>query len=103
MKGRKARRRQQTAQQRKLLWTVLGGLFLIAAAVGLAFGTARRPNIRATPEVTGAPRLKVLQERVDLGDVKLGRQVQVDIEVVNVGDQPLRLSEEPWIEVVEGC
>jgi hypothetical protein len=103
MNGRKARRRQQSAQQKKILWTVLGGILLVAAAAWMAFGAARKPNARATPEVTGAPRLKVLQERVDLGDVKLGRQVQVDIEVVNVGDQPLRLSEEPWIEVVEGC
>jgi hypothetical protein len=103
MKGRKDKRRQQAAEQKKMLWTVLGGLLLIAAAVGLAFGAARKPNVRATPEVTGAPRLKILQERVDLGTVKLGRQVQVDVEVANVGDQPLRISQEPWVEVVEGC
>ena len=103
MKGRKAQRRQQAAEQKKMLWTVLGGLLLIAAAVGLAFGAARKPTGRATPEVTGAPRLKVLQEKVDLGDVKLGRQVQVDVQLANVGDQPLRLSQEPWVEVIEGC
>jgi hypothetical protein len=103
MKGRKEKRRQQAAEQKKMLWTVLGGLLLIAAAAWLAFGAARKPNVRAAPEVTGAPRLKALQEKVDLGNVKLGRQVQVDIQLANVGDQTLRLSEEPWVEVVEGC
>jgi hypothetical protein len=103
MKGRSARRRQQSAQQKKILWTVLGGLLLIAVAAWLAFGAARKSTVLATLEVTGEPRLKALQEKVDLGNVKLGQQVQVDIQLANVGDQTLRLSEEPWIEVVEGC
>ncbi len=102
MKGKTGKRRRQAAS-RNPIWVVLAGLLLVAAAVGLAFGAARRPSARATLEVTGAPRLKVSPEKVDLGDLRLGRQVQVDIELANVGDQPLRLSQEPWVEVVEGC
>lgn len=102
MKASKERRRRRSAQQ-KVIWIVLGGLLLIAAAVGVALGAGRKPTARATPEVTGAPRLRASPEKVDLGEVKLGRQVQVDIRVTNTGDQQLRLSEMPWVEVVKGC
>ena len=29
--------------------------------------------------------------------------VEVSFEITNTGDQPLRLSEPPYVEVVEGC
>lgn len=102
MKAAKERRRRQAAR-RKVIGIVVAGVLLIGAAVGLAVSVGRKPAVRATPEVTGAPRLKASPEKVDLGAVKLGRQVQVDIQVTNTGDQQLRLSEAPWVEVVEGC
>ncbi len=102
MKASKERRRRRSAQQ-KVIWIVLGGLVLIAGAVGLALGAGRKPTARATPEVTGAPALKASPAKIDLGNVHLGRQVQVDITLTNVGDQQLRLQEAPWVEVVEGC
>ena len=102
MKGKSGKRRRRAAP-RTLIWVVLAGLLLITAAVGLALGAGRKPTARATPEVTGAPGLNVSPAKVDLGNIQLGRQVQVDIELTNVGDQPLRLSQAPWVEVVEGC
>jgi len=102
MKGKKSKRGRGTTKWAPV-WIIPGGLALIAVAVALTFGASREPAARATPEITGAPRLKISPEKVDLGDVRLGRQVQVDIQLTNVGDQPLRLAKEPWIEVVEGC
>ncbi|MEW6092909.1 MAG: hypothetical protein AB1531_02980 [Chloroflexota bacterium] len=95
--GRKSKRNQYS-----WLFLLMGGIVL----VGLAF-LALRGNSAAQPlaaiEVYGAPSLKVDQELVDLGDVKLGRIVQVSFRLTNVGDQPLRFSETPYVELVEGC
>jgi len=74
--------------------------------VGLAFFILRG-NQNSQPlaaiEVIGAPSLIADQEQVDLGEVKLGQTVKVSFRLTNVGDQPLRFSEQPYIEVVEGC
>ena len=53
--------------------------------------------------MNGAPSLKVDQDKVDLGDVPLGKTVTVSFQLSNVGDQPLRFNQAPYVEVVEGC
>ena len=74
------------------------------ALVGLAFwGLRSKPSSNANIEVTGAPSLKADRERVDLGDVKLGKTVEVAFQLTNVGDQTLRFTQAPFVEVVEGC
>jgi hypothetical protein len=79
----------------------LGGLALLVLAAlalrGNDIGT------KAAIEVSGAPSIKVDKEQVDLGDVKLNQPVEVTFKVTNVGDQPLRFEEQPYIDVVEGC
>ena len=75
-------------------------LLLVAAAAYALSGSGANS---AAVEVSGAPRLRVDRELVDLGDIPLGRTVQVDFRLTNVGDQPLRFAEMPYIEVVEGC
>jgi hypothetical protein len=77
-----------------------GGLLLLFAALSLLGGPG---GGKAAIEVTGQPRLKVDQEVVDLGDVALGRPVEVAFVLTNVGDQPLRVTDPPYAEVVEGC
>ena len=83
------------------IWLVLGGLLVI----GLAFLVyqAIKPAPKAPVEVKGSPSLKVDKDKIDLGDEKLGNTVAVAFDVTNVGDQPLRFSEQPYVEVVEGC
>ena len=83
---------------------VAGGLILLAVAAYALWGNgAARPGANFKPEVTGAPKIKVDRDKVDLGDVKLGQTVDVSFEITNLGDQPLRLAEAPYVEVVEGC
>jgi hypothetical protein len=67
----------------------------------LLIGCAAAPA--STPEVNGAPKLKVDRESIDLGDRKVGQLVNVSFEITNVGDQPLRITEPPYIEVAAGC
>lgn len=102
MKGKNAKRRRGR-RPRSAIWIIGGGVLMLGAAMAVALGAGRKPSTPLVPEVTGAPHLKFSPARVDLGDVKLGRQVEVDVNVTNSGDRPLRLSDIPWVEVVEGC
>jgi hypothetical protein len=43
------------------------------------------------------------KEQVDLGNIPLGQTVEVTFNVANVGDQQLRFTEAPYVELVEGC
>ena len=79
---------------------VVGGILLIALAT---FALRDNSTSKATIEVKGSPSLKANKEKVDLGDVKLGQTVEVSFQLTNVGDQTLRFTKEPYIEVVEGC
>ena len=95
--GRKSMRTQYP-----WLFPLIVGMVL----VGLAFLVLRGKPVAqplAAVEVQGAARLKVDQEQIDMGDVKLGRMVEASFLLTNVGDQPLRFTKPPYIEVVEGC
>lgn len=85
------------------LLLVLAGMILVAGAL-FAVWKAGQPGTSQVPvEVKGSPSLQISQDKVDLGDVKLGKTVSVDFQLANVGDQTLRFSEKPYVEVVEGC
>ena len=91
-------------QQRFPIWLLLiivAGLAFIVVAVVSSNNTA--PTAQSTIEVKGAPALQVDKEKVDFGNVTLGQTVEVKFEVTNVGDQPLRFTKQPYVEVVEGC
>lgn len=80
---------------------IAGGALLLAVPVFVFI--LNRPAPPAAIEVTGAPSLKVDQEKIDLGEVRLGKTVNVSFKLTNVGDQPLIIEENPYVEVVEGC
>jgi hypothetical protein len=100
-KRRASKSRQMQRGPKKLpLVLVLAGAAILIISVFLAFSPKQGSF---TPEVTGSPRLKTDKEKVDLGDVQLGRPVQVTFEIKNAGDQSLIFTEAPYIEVKEGC
>ena len=79
---------------------IAGGVLLI----GLAFLAFRKnPTPIAPIEANGSPSLKVDKEKVDLGEVKLGKTVEVSFKLTNVGNQTLRFNKQPFVEVIEGC
>ena len=95
------RRRSRSRSNAFLLTAVgLGAILIVIAAASLL---ARDAGKRAAVEVTGQPRLKVDRQAIDLGDIPLGQVVEVAFVLTNVGDQPLQLTEAPYVEVVEGC
>ncbi len=104
MKSQKANRAAQRKRQQRLKSLAMmaaGGLILTLVAAWTIVNN--RPAPKAAVEVKGSPSLKVDKENVDLGQVKLGNTVEVAFTLTNVGDQPLKLNEAPYIEVVEGC
>lgn len=103
MSHNKSQKHTQHRQQKSpwsLIMLVAGGLLLIFGAV---FAFSQSSKAKAKIEVTGSPSLRVDKEKVDLGNIKLGKTVQISFELTNVGDQPLRFTAAPYIEVKEGC
>lgn len=83
------------------LWLSLAGLVLVAIAIWAM--TNSSGQTKANIEVKGQPRLKVEQDVIDRGNIKLGTPIRDNIRVTNIGDQPLRFAEAPYVEVKEGC
>jgi hypothetical protein len=100
-KGRRPARAQADSSPWPIVF-VVGGLALLGLVAFVLFG-----NNAAAPaapiEVKGAPHLKVDRQKVNLGDVKLGQTVEVAFKLTNVGDQPLRFTDAPFVEVAAGC
>jgi hypothetical protein len=96
--------RRQNKYRRKLITALIGGGILVLAA-GLIIGISAWNN-RVDPSqvlVNGQPSLRVDQELIDFGDVIFDTPKTFAITLTNVGDEPLILSEKPYIEVREGC
>ena len=102
-KSRKYRRQKRFP----IFWVLaIGGLLLVAGAILLSRpgGTSRGGTATLAPiQVQGQSSIRVDQQEINFGDVKLNVQKTFTITVTNVGDQPLRFTEAPYIEVVEGC
>ncbi len=100
-KSRRTRGQPKKSQSRLLLWLSLAVLVIGGVVVFLASQADASPKVAI--DTAGAPKIKTDKDQVDLGDVTLGRQVEVSFQVENSGDQPLRITEAPYVEVVEGC
>lgn len=97
------RTRKPAVQSNLALYIVLGGVVLVAAAL-FALWKAGQPELATVPvEVKGQPSLKVDQDQMDFGDVKLGKTVTAAFTLSNVGDKTLRITDKPYIQVLEGC
>jgi flagellar basal body-associated protein FliL len=103
-KSKKYSNQQGKSSNRLPLVLLVVGSILLAGAVLFALLRSNQPASPDAPaEVSGSPSLKVDREVVDFGDVPLDQPVSVTFQLSNVGDQPLRFSQEPFIEVAEGC
>jgi hypothetical protein len=80
---------------------IIAGAALIMVALSGGGNNPAGPTVK--PQVSGGPALQVDQEKINLGDVPLGQTVSAKFEITNVGDQPLRFTQKPYIQVAAGC
>jgi hypothetical protein len=100
--SRRGNRRQTTPARNKprgMFLFVLAGIAILAAVLVYASQAASRAETAG--EI--GPRLIVDQEIIDFGEVKMGQPVTASFTLTNTGDETLRLTNEPTIEVREGC
>jgi len=90
-------------QRNWMLFLVLIGFVFVAVGIGMARSGKERAADPALIELSGQPSLKVDQDVIDLGELKLNTRLDFEIQVTNVGDQPLEISAAPYIDVREGC
>ena len=89
----------------RMVWGLLGTAAVILLGVIAWFVTPKDSGPEGfEPEVTGAPRVAMIsEEAVDYGDVELNTTIETVFRVKNVGDKDLRIAEEPFVELVQGC
>ena len=84
-------------QKQKTPWPLiaLGGILLIVAV--FLFANQGGDGGGGTPSIT------VDQQTIDYGDVKFNVEKTFAIKITNTGDGTLRFTEDPYIEILEGC
>ena len=97
------RHKQQT--KKSLAWPILafGGILLILVAFLLLTNNGRTDSASAGANATGSPKIAVDPQKIDYGYVKFGNNESFRIKVTNAGGGALRIEEQPYIEVLEGC
>ncbi len=103
IKTKRQDRNRKKRQRNILIILATGGILLITAGVSIAKNIAANKADPSLVEVSGQPSLKVDQELIDYGDVKLDTNLTFTLALTNIGNQPLKISEAPYVEVMEGC
>lgn len=75
---------------------------IVVVGIGLAVITSQN-SAPYVPEVTGAPHAEVSTTLIDHGDLQMEEFAESIFRIRNTGDQPLRILEEPRVELVQGC
>jgi hypothetical protein len=92
--------KKKNLQQRKKHFPWVQAIVAVVLILGTVLTLANRNN---TPVTGGTPAITVDQEKIDMGYIKLGNYRTINIKVTNTGDGVLRFTENPYLEVVEGC
>ncbi len=100
---RKATQQAPKADPPRRLPLIAAGLVLVVALVAALVVALSGQNRPFTPEVVGAPAIRVDQSLIDYGVVKNNTMIETVVRVRNVGDQALYLLGDPHVEVREGC
>jgi cell division septal protein FtsQ len=103
LRAKRQERRRKKRQRNILIFSIAGGLLLITAGVTIAKNAWNNKADPSLIEVSGQPSLKVDKELIDYGDVKLNTNLTFALNLTNIGDQPLKINDTPYVEVKEGC
>ncbi len=91
-----SKKHNRQKQRKTIPWSfvLFGGILLIVVAFFFA---------NQVGDGGGTPSITVDQQKIDYGDVKFDTEKTFAVKVTNTGDGTLRFTEEPYIEVLEGC
>jgi cell division septal protein FtsQ len=96
-------RLRKKKQKKTISLLAVGSIILIVSGTVIGFSAWKnRPN-QELITVSGQPSLLVDQELIDYGDVKFDTPKTFMVTLTNVGDEPLKISDTPYVEVWEGC
>ena len=87
-------KKQKRRQNFPWLFLAAGGAVLLFAAI---FFANRSSNGGGTPSIS------VDKQKIDFGTQKFGTNMTFAVKITNTGSGTLRFTEQPYIEVVEGC
>ena len=100
---RKKNGRQPPSRRLPWLWLAVGGAGLLIAGALLLLQPWSNSEPQVTPQVAGAPRLLVDRATIDEGYVKYDVPVRTTFRLSNVGDQPLKILDQPKVRLAKGC
>jgi hypothetical protein len=100
---RKQNRSQPLSRRLPWRWLAVGGAVMLLAGALLALRPWSSDEPQVTPQVAGAPRLRVDRTAVDEGYVRYNVPLRTTFRLSNVGDQPLKILGEPQVALVRGC
>jgi len=103
LRAKRQERRRKKRQRNILIVLVPGGLLLVAGGIAMAKNAWNNKADPALVEVSGQPSLRVDKELIDYGDVKLETNLTFALNLTNASDEPLKISDDPYVEVMEGC
>ncbi len=91
-----SQKHKRQKQKPRFPWVIaaIGGVLLVAAAFLFA---------NQSGDGGGTPSIAVDQQLIDYGDVKFNEEKTFAIKITNIGDGVLRFTEDPYIEILEGC
>jgi len=91
-----SKKHKRQNQKPRFPWVIaaIGGVLLVAAAFLFA---------NQSGDGGGTPSIAVDQQLIDYGDVKFNEEKTFAIKITNTGDGVLRFTEDPYIEILEGC
>ena len=94
-----SRKHRKQKQRKSTPWVLFafGGILIIVAIVLFTNRSGSGDNGGGTPKIT------VDQQKIDFGYVKFGNDKTFQIKVTNSGTGTLRFTENPYVEVLEGC
>ncbi len=92
----------QQAGPSPIIWVIVVGAAMVLAAIVLSIGGGLGAAASGTT-TGGGPHLVVDKTEENFGDVKLGQQITASFTISNTGGEPLRFTEAPYVELIEGC
>jgi hypothetical protein len=103
-RSRVQNQRRKEQRNKRTLALGLGGLGLLLI-VGAVVLLTRKGDAPAgfEPVFNGGPRVELSEDTYDYGYVQFNNQITTDVEMRNVGDEPLRIAGIPQVQVREGC